>query len=1026
MPKRTLIARSVQIAFSVATLALALPSTVHAQSNAAGVAYGQVAPGTNQTVLVENKSNGVVRRIAVEGDGRWRASGLPVGVYSVTLMRDGKPVSSTDNVEVKVAQGSEVLFAAPQSTLDTVTVTGRVAQIDVQNATNSVVFNAKQLESLPVGHNLDAVLQLAPNTTAADPRIGGTVFAGSSASENAYYVNGYPVTNPLTQLGASQLPWGAIDNIEVMTGGYGAEFGRSTGGVVNIVTKHGTNTWTGGVMASYSPSSLRAHYRDYYNPNTGYVLNADSDGTVLRNRSTQTLSQYTASAYVGGPIIKDKLFIFLAGEQNNSDQGAGVGTTLASGGWNDIHSYNSRYLGKVDWYITPDQHLEATLMGDRYWDATCGQSTFDAVSGAHSGACLPTTTTTNNGQGAATQVLRYTGNLTDNFMVSAQIGISKTPHASSSAGIDGNKPQSTASAAAQFPGLTYANPYPTYAAGTTGTLPGAADKVKTGRLDLEYTLGQHRLRAGIDYVSLESKNAGEGYLGGGIYVYSSTQNKDLMPDNSNLSVSQANALNANGVYYYGRQQIYQTDADASSKQSAQYIEDVWQATKNLVITPGLRFEQFKILNGEGAETIHITNQVNPRLQFAWDVNGNASTKVFGSLGRYGVQLPTSVALRGASASTYSKRYFTYTGVDANGAPTGVTYMNTAPFYVNNENGAALDPRTVAAQNLKPNNQDEIALGIEQAFANGLTGGAKITYRRMESTLDDMCDSRPFEKYAADNNIDTSNWGGFGCATFNPGRANTFQIDYSGIGNYTSVPLSAADLGFVKPKRSYFALDFYLEHALRNGWFGRVTYTYSKNKGNTEGQVMSDIGQTDIAATQAWDYPELMVGSYGNLPNDRRHQLKAYGFYQLTPQIDIGANLSIESGRPKNCIGNQAVTGEDPGGYGSAFFYCSVLGSDGSVQTDAQGNPVQVFGPRGSYGNMPWSKKVDLNIVYRPSFAKGLTARADVFNVFNSQTPTYITETHETDGDPTSISPAYGRVSGYAAPRSIKLTVSYEF
>ncbi|XHS79692.1 TonB-dependent receptor plug domain-containing protein [Burkholderiaceae bacterium UC74_6] len=1023
--------RSLQLAFSAAGLTLALTApTVHAQSNANSVTYGTVAPGSGDSVVIENKTNGVSRTVSIEADGRWRAAGLPIGPYGLKLMKGGQ-VIATSEVELRVGQGVEVSFATAQ--LDTVTVVGRVSQIDVERATSGVTFTAKQLESLPIGHSIDAVVLLAPNTTAADARIGGTVFAGSSASENAYYVNGFPITNPLTQLGSSQLPWGAIENFEVLTGGYGAEFGRSTGGVVNIVTKRGGNEWKGGVQVSYQPSSWRSTYRDYYNPVTGYSANiaAGTDGALYRNRSTVYREDKSVGAYFGGPLIKDKMFFFFAGENDTASTGSGSASSAnPTGGWTETNLYNTRYVGKWDWFLTPEHHLEATVLGDRYWDAACSQANFDYKTGAHSGACTPSVSTVNNGQGGSTQVLRYTGNLTDDLMVTAQVGRSFTPHSNVSAGIDPNVPQSTAAVANRYPGITYANPYPAYAAGTTGTLPNAEDKVKQARVDVEYTLGAHRLRVGADYVDLSSKNAGEGYLGGGIYVYSSTTNANLAPaPNSTTTVSQAGALNTGGRYYYGRYQVFQTAADASSKQSAQYVEDVWQATKNLLITPGLRFEQFKILNAEGQKTIQISNQVNPRVQFAWDISGNAKTKVYGSAGRYGVQLPTSVAIRGASASTYSQQYFAYTGVDAKGAPTGVTYLNSTPYYVNNENGSSPDPRTVAAQNLKPNNQDEITLGIDHAYSSDLTVGAKFTYRRMQSTLDDMCDERPFDKYALDHSIDTTNWGGFGCATFNPGRANTFLIDYSGTGSYTSVNLSAADLGFVKPKRSYIALDFYLEHALKNGWFGRVTYTYSKNKGNTEGQVMSDIGQTDIAATQAWDFPELMQGSYGYLPNDRRHQIKAYGFYRVAPEFDVGANLVLESGRPRNCIGNYVTTSPDYNllkAYGAAYFYCSVLGSDGKVALDASGNPIQTFVPRGTAGHAPINKRLDMNVTYRPNAVKGLMARLDIFNVFNSQIPTYYTETHETNADPTSIPQSYGQVGNYTAPRSMKVTVSYEF
>src|SRR3546814_11754409 len=81
------------------------------------------------------------------------------------------------------------------------------------------------------------------------------------------------------------------------------------------------------------------------------------------------------------------------------------------------------------------------------------------------------------------------------------------------------------------------------------------------------------------------------------------------------------------------------------------------------------------------------------------------------------------------------------------------------------------------------------------------------------------------------------------------------------------------------------------------------YVWSKNYGDSEGMLKSDIGQTDPSVTQDWDFPELMIGSRGYLPNDRRHQIKAYGYWQMNPEWLFGSSLQIASGRPKNCIGN---------------------------------------------------------------------------------------------------------------------------
>jgi hypothetical protein len=285
-----------------------------------------------------------------------------------------------------------------------------------------------------------------------------------------------------------------------------------------------------------------------------------------------------------------------------------------------------------------------------------------------------------------------------------------------------------------------------------------------------------------------------------------------------------------------------------------------------------------------------------------------------------------------------------------------------------------------------------------------------------ATLDDMCDERPFDKYADDRGIDRTNFA-FSCLSVNPGRTNKFLIDYAGTKTYTPVSLSASDMGFDKPKRSYFALDFFVEHPFTDGWYGKIAYTWSKSKGNTEGQTKSDNGQTDVAATSTWDFHEIMENTYGYLPSDRRHQIKAIGFYQFAPEWIVGGNFSAASGRPKNCNGNYGGTSPDGdfGGYGSVFFYCSF-----------DGGATQVATPRGSQGRLPWNISLDANLTYQPAYVKGLKLRVDVFNLFNRQSALAIRETHEFAQDPSTVRPDYASVISYSAPRYVKLTAQYDF
>ncbi len=209
------------------------------------------------------------------------------------------------------------------------------------------------------------------------------------------------------------------------------------------------------------------------------------------------------------------------------------------------------------------------------------------------------------------------------------------------------------------------------------------------------------------------------------------------------------------------------------------------------------------------------------------------------------------------------------------------------------------------------------------------------------------------------------------------------------------------LGLPKAERNYTAVDVFAEHPLRNGWYGKVNYTWSRSKGNTEGQSRSDNGQNNPGATTTWDRPQLSEYSNGLLPNDRTHQVKGFGFYDVTPQWTAGGNFLVASGRPRSCIGNHPTDTA----YQSNYFYCD-------------GKPA----PRGSLGKLPTDVRLDLNLVYKPVQVAGLALKVDVFNVFNKQVVQAINETYNSGTG--VINSTYGRVASYGDPRSVRLTAEY--
>jgi hypothetical protein len=1006
-PRRKL---TLAVAFAVAAAA---SGGAFAQSNATGSIFGSATPG--DVVHIENTDTGLRRDITVDSSGRYRANSLPIGVYDVTLMHNGTAVDTHKKVQTQISQSTDVSFAATATAgnateLGSVQVTANsLPSIDVSSVDSRTVLSADQLSKLPIARtSISSIALLAPGTTSAARGYGNALsFGGSSASENAYYINGFQVTNPLTGVSSRQLPYDAIDQEQVLIGGYGAEYGRSTGGVINVVTKRGSNDWKGDVQVLYSPDSLAQAPRNiYYRDGTKYQR-----GNPYTWRDQNNL-QYSGS--LGGALIKDKLFIFAAADWIRQ-----TGNYTAANGANDDErdtSKTKRWLTKIDWNITDNNILELTGIGDtETLDSSIFGYNYTTGRGDYLGHQYTKNyngTQTNGTPGGDTYIAHYTGYVTDDLTINAMYGRAHSDHSQVVDQAGGLNCTSIIDNRTAFK----ANPQGGCVVGSTTQLtPGSKDSTKGWSANIEYRLGDHDLRAGVDnYVLRATWGAvpvgGTGYIYNDIGDGSSIQNRL-----SNLGLDPAlynPADFANG--YYVESTALSTGTSARTNQRSQFAEDNWQISDRWHSYIGLRNEQFSNYNGVGEAYARSRHQLDPRLGVSWDVYGDSSLKIYANAGRYHLGLPTSVAVRGAGPSTYPSQYFGFTGIDpATGAPTGlVSGPYSGTYYLNGANGIPPDAKTVSAQQLHSYYQDEYILGFDKQLENNWVVGAKGMYRKLRSLIDDMCDPSSLQAWGDRNGLSDEVKAGIGrstgCWLFNPGRANTFTLSPAD-GQYLSVPLTASDLGFPKPKRSYYMLDLYAEHQFSDKWYGKIDYTYSRSYGNSEGQLDSNIVQADVSTTESWDFPAIMENTNGDLPNDRKHQLRVYGTYVLNDEWQFSTVTRITSGAPVSCLGTRpASVGGDPYGYGNNYFWCN-------------GEPA----PRGSYGRTPWTKTVDVSAAWKPLFADHkLTFSVDVFNLLGQQQVTQYYEYGELpNGSP---NPQYKRARSFQDPRYVRLGARYDF
>lgn len=990
-----------------------------------GFAYGQATSGAifgtapaGESVVV-NSSSGVNRTVIADANGHYSASNLPVGTYTVTLSKGGATVTSRNNVTVSAGAGTEVDLTGATELASVEVSASALPAIDVSTNASAMTVTAAQLAQLPLARSAEAIALLAPGVVSGSGYFGNAVtgpvitFAGAGATENAYYVNGFNTTSLYTYTGAAyQLPYGSIDQQQTIVGGYDAKYGRSDGGVLSQIGKRGTDVWHFGGQATWAPRSLESDPQNRYYPNVqlepgeSFSSETVAPGDLRRYRNENKEWNTTYSVYAGGPLVKDKLFAFVSVEQSKTK----ARNVLNSEDQRDDYYSNRdlRWYGKLDWNINDSNILEYTRLQQSSKDGYGESYQFDSDT---RNDVVKTGDLSYLDYENKTDVFHYTSYLTDDATLSILYGKTHVknptlvPNASDLPFISG--------ADNQDPTLNGGSGIVNAQNVATVSSPLSKQSSKGLRVDFDYHLGDHLLQVGIDNLDYTANDQGRVRSGPGyVWIYSHGEPGDNINDVLNVG-----APGGNG--YYVQRDIFSTVTSMSASQRAWYVQDKWQITPNLLLQLGLRNDDFTNSNAQGNQFVIQKDQWEPRLGFAWDVNGDSSLKLYGSAGRYYLAIPQATGERAASGSIFTDEYFTYSGIDSNGIPTGLTPVGgvngtppPGPVSTNNEVGIPPDPQTVTSTNLKPQYQDEYILGFDKTLGPKWVYGAKVTYRTVGTVIDDECDPDRVRVKMASLGYDTDNylWDTPGCRIINPSMTSDIKVNSLDGSPAVIVPMSAADFGGMpKVQRDYYAMDMYLEHPFDGTWMGRVSYTFARSWGNAEGQVRSDLGQTDVSVTEDWDYVELMNSARGYLANHRRHQLKAYGAWQMTPEWLVAGNAVVQSGAPASCLGWYGTQQTNPGGgYGTDYHWCRGVPS-----------------PPGNSTN-PWTTSIDLSVAYRPAFADHkLAFKLDVFNVLNQQ-KVLQTDPHLYPSTSHTISNTYHETLFNQDPRYMRLSVSYDY
>lgn len=969
--------------------------------NVNGAVAGRANAGDQITVT--NSATGLSRTVTVGADGAYRLSQLPIGDYQLQVKRDGQNVGDPVAVAVSLGGTTTVNLGSGGGVvnLDSLQVVGSrvVNRVDVRSVESATNIRRDEIARLPVDQNISSVALLAPGVVSSGATFGGLTFGGSSVAENAVYINGLNVTDPYRRQGFSSVPFGFYEEFQVKTGGYSAEFGRSTGGVINAVTRSGSNEFQGGVEVTLAPAGWEASKKDHFH----------RDGTIdERNRTSRdTNALYKTNVWASGPILKDRLFFFAMYEMRDSKP-KDIDETQA---WY-TKSDNDFWGAKLDWQINDNHLLELLAFSDKA-DSETDKYTYNwntAQVGDWAGSSTA-------GSGGDNWSLTYTGHFGNSFTAKAMYGVNKRS-ALSGTPLDGTCSIITRSGSytgAFGPVTTPEGCHP-----NNSSISSRYDKREAARLDFEWALGDHLLRFGVDQEIMDSESSVV-YPGDGVsYQAQAATPGGLLPNGAVVPAGVNRIIDA---------RRYVTGSPVTTEAQAFYIEDNWSVTPNLLLNLGLRFDKFhnKLASGATFAKADFSDMVAPRVGFSWDVKGDGTTKVFGNAGRYYIPLTNKLTDYFGGGTTDEHTYYVLNGWTqrthpVTGAPYLVPDLGAQIGAVNTEGNAPApdDVRTAVARDIKQVFQDEFILGFQQAINAAWSYGVNATYREVTRAVED----------ARINHVEGCPWYSGDWPIINPGERTTLwcpstndwvSFDSSRDGYRASG--SGAIMGYKKPKRTYKAVEFQLDRAWDDKWAFNASYLWSKSEGNIEGPVNSDTGYADTNLVQYYDHPAVNE-RYGVLFNDFRHQIKLRGSYKLNEMWSFGTTVSARSGGPITAFGvvwpndNRAAGGPGEFSGGGSGWLCVANCSNWATRELA-------YSKRGAFGRMPWVWDMGANVTWTlPVEGVDLKARFSVYNLFNNQAVVNVHSRYE--GQPGVRLPYFGQGTVWQSPRYMQLVVTYNF
>lgn len=842
------------VIFILAWSLFCLPAYTQSKENGAieGKVFSeeQALPGVEITISSSSLMGG--KRVTVtNADGKYRFIALPYGEYAIEARLEGFATIKKTGIKVTVGKTSSIDFSMQLGNItEQIEVTGS-ALIDVKDSQTAVATITKELiENMPNSQTVSDIVNLAPGVT-QDSAFGAHDYGVQ------YQIDGVDVSDPGLGSAYVFIDYGVVEEAQVMGIGAPAEYGGYTGIVFNTITKSGSNTFQG-------------MFDSYIQANKWNSTNSDDP-----DLAPPKIGYYNAHLSMGGPIIKDKLWFFTAGQylqRRNKVTGYPLDSVYDQ----------PRLFFKLTWQPNTDNRFNIFIHGDIYNGNNRGASAY---------------TTTDAVRDQKSPEVAYNGSylhiFSDATLFEAKFAgfisyYKLIPHKGYD--LPGHRDQGTQMRSINW--TTYYHSFRDHFQLNTSLSHHAED----------FIVGSHDFKFGLE--AEYNPNRDEfGYPGGRAY----------------LDYAGYPGAGPQGQYYMYEYAGYSTPS--KSIRVSGFAQDSWAVSDRLKINPGIRFNYYRGILDDPIGTIFKPKiALEPRIGFTFDMFGDHSTAIKGHYGRYCENLVTAkfsglAPLPDLTGYLWGPIYNAWYGGDYGEEWVKSWTMNF---------GAK---STTVDENISMPYMDQFTIGIEREVFKDLSLGVNYIYRVTKNFQDRVLTNGQFENVTFTDPA-TGKTFTLKSQTNNP-RNNQYIITNPHKGDYGIV-------GF-EPKTTYRGVEFLINKKFSNNWTLLASYILSKATGNVD-NWWGGRGFTAVGNSSMFVDPNNQINAEGRLTIDPTHMIKIQGSIILPFQINFSFNYSYITGNTYNRTIPVSGLGQRAGSIladpaGSKYRYKAQSNLDLRVQKD---------------------------------------------------------------------------------------------